>query len=285
MKKILVTGSNGQLGSCLKIKSKEQDTLNFVFLDSKRLDVTNVNQINKVFSENNFDYCINCAAYTAVDQAEDESDIAYNINTLGAKNLAEASKKFKVILIHISTDFVFNGKAETPYKETDTTNPLGVYGTTKLQGEHEIQSILSDYYVIRTSWLYSEFKNNFVKTMLNLASKRSELSIVNDQKGTPTNANDLSEAIVKVINSDKKAFGLYHFSNLGETTWFNFANKIFELTNTKIKLIPVNSSEYVTKALRPKYSVMDKTKIIDTFDLKVLDWEKSLKNHLNNHGS
>ncbi len=285
MKKILVTGSNGQLGSCLKIKSKEQDTLDFVFLDSKGLDVTNVNQINKVFSENNFDYCINCAAYTAVDQAEDDSDIAYNINTLGAKNLAEASKKFKVILIHISTDFVFNGKAETPYKETDTTNPLGVYGSTKLQGEHEIRFILSDYYIIRTSWLYSEFKNNFVKTMLNLASKRSELSIVNDQKGTPTNANDLSEAIVKVINSDKKAFGLYHFSNLGETTWFNFANKIFELTNTKIKLIPVSSLEYVTKALRPKYSVMDKTKIIDTFDLKVLDWEKSLKNHLNNHGS
>jgi len=283
MKKILVTGSNGQLGSCLKIKSKEQKTLDFVFLDSQGLDVTNVKQINKVFSENNFDYCINCAAYTAVDQAEDESDIAYNINTLGAKNLAEASKKYKVTLIHVSTDFVFNGQAQVAYKETDITNPLGVYGSTKLEGEKEIQSKLSEHYIIRTSWLYSEFKNNFLKAMLNLASKKDALGVVNDQFGTPTNANDLAEAILKIIISEKKEYGLYHFSNLGEITWYEFAKAIFDLTNTNIKLTPISTAEYKTKALRPKYSVLDKTKIIKTFDLKVLDWKKSLKNHLNIH--
>ncbi|MBD3890629.1 dTDP-4-dehydrorhamnose reductase [Olleya marilimosa] len=281
MKKILVTGSNGQLGSCIKIKSKEQKTLDFVFLDSKGLDVTNSKQIDEVFSNNNFDYCINCAAYTAVDQAEDESDIAYNINTLGAKNLAEASKKYKVTLIHVSTDFVFNGQAQVAYKETDITNPLGVYGSTKLEGEKEIQSKLSEYYIIRTSWLYSEFKNNFLKTMLNLASKMDALGVVNDQFGTPTNANDLSEAILKIIISEKKEYGLYHFSNLGETTWYEFAKAIFDLTNTNIKLTPISTEQYKTKALRPKYSVLDKTKIIKTFDLNILNWEKSLKKHFN----
>jgi len=281
MKKILVTGSNGQLGSCIKIKSKEQKTLDFVFLDSKGLDVTNSKQIDEVFSNNNFDYCINCAAYTAVDQAEDESDIAYNINTLGAKNLAEASKKYKVTLIHVSTDFVFNGQAQVPYKETDITNPLGVYGSTKLEGEKEIQSKLPEHYIIRTSWLYSEFKNNFLKTMLNLASKKDALGVVNDQFGTPTNTNDLSEAILKIIISEKKEYGLYHFSNLGETTWYEFAKAIFDLTNTNIKLTPISTEQYKTKALRPKYSVLDKTKIIKTFDLNILNWEKSLKKHFN----
>ena len=281
MKKILVTGSNGQLGSSIKIKSKEQKTLDFVFLDSKGLDVTNSKQIDEVFSNNNFDYCINCAAYTAVDQAEDESDIAYNINTLGAKNLAEASKKYKVTLIHVSTDFVFNGQAQVAYKETDITNPLGVYGSTKLEGEKEIQSKLSEYYIIRTSWLYSEFKNNFLKTMLNLASKMDALGVVNDQFGTPTNANDLSEAILKIIISEKKEYGLYHFSNLGETTWYEFAKAIFDLTNTNIKLTPISTEQYKTKALRPKYSVLGKTKIIKTFDLNILNWEKSLKKHFN----
>ena len=281
MKKILVTGSNGQLGSCIKIKSKEQKTLDFVFSDSKGLDVTNSKQIDEVFSNNNFDYCINCAAYTAVDQAEDESDIAYNINTLGAKNLAEASKKYKVTLIHVSTDFVFNGQAQVAYKETDITNPLGVYGSTKLEGEKEIQSKLPEHYIIRTSWLYSEFKNNFLKTMLNLASKKDALGVVNDQFGTPTNANDLSEAILKIIISEKKEYGLYHFSNLGETTWYEFAKAIFDLTNTNIKLTPISTEQYKTKALRPKYSVLDKTKIIKTFDLNILNWEKSLKKHFN----
>lgn len=283
MKKILVTGSNGQLGSCLKIKSKEQKTLDFVFLDSKGLDVTNSKQINEVFNNNNFDYCINCAAYTAVDQAEEDTNEAYNINVLGSKNLAEACKKFKVILIHISTDFVFEGKAKAPYLETDITNPINIYGQTKLLGEKVIQSTLSEYYIIRTSWLYSEFKNNFVKTMLNLASKRDVLNVISDQLGTPTNANDLSSTILKIINSNIKRYGLYHYSNLGETSWYGFAQFIFKHLNINIQVNAVNSDQFVTKAKRPNYSVLDKTKIINTFKLEILDWDQSLKNHLKLH--
>jgi dTDP-4-dehydrorhamnose reductase len=280
MIKILVTGAAGQLGSCLKNKSKEQNTLDFVFLDSKALDITNSSQTEAVFSNHNFDYCINCAAYTAVDNAEVDHENAYEINVIGPKNLAEASNKFGVALIHISTDFVFNGSANTPYKETDLTVPLGVYGQTKLEGEYEIQSILDNYYIIRTSWLYSEFKNNFVKTMLKLGQEKDEINVVNDQKGTPTNANDLADVIINIIISKKKSFGLYHFSNLGETTWYGFAKAIFEISKTVIKLNPVTSEAYVTKAPRPKYSVLDKNKISSVFNLNIPNWEDSLNNHI-----
>lgn len=281
MKKILVTGANGQLGLCLKIKSKENKGLDFVFLDSKALDITNPNQIEVVFKDSNFDYCINCAAYTAVDTAEDNQENAYKINVLGSKNLAEASEKFNSVLIHISTDFVFNGKNKEPYKETDLTHPLSVYGKTKLEGELIISSILKKYYIIRTSWLYSEFKSNFVKTMLKLASERNELSVVNDQFGTPTNANDLAKVIIEIINCNTQAYGLYHFSNLGKTTWYGFASAIFELTNTKIKLNPVTSKTFKTKAKRPKYSVLDKTKISLVFNVEIADWRKSLEKVIN----
>ena len=280
MIKILVTGSGGQLGSCLKNKSKEQNSLDFVFLDSEALDITNSLQTESVFSNHNFDYCINCAAYTAVDNAEIYHDKAYNINVTGPKNLAESSKKHGVTLIHISTDFVFNGTANAPYKETDLTEPLGVYGLTKLEGEQEIQTILDSYYIIRTSWLYSEFKNNFVKTMLKLSKEKDELNIVNDQKGTPTNANDLADAIINIIISKKRAFGLYHFSNLGETTWYGFAQAIFEISKTIIKINPVTSEAFITKAERPKYSVLDKTKINSVFNLNIPNWEDSLNNHI-----
>ncbi|WP_198551043.1 dTDP-4-dehydrorhamnose reductase [Olleya sp. 1-3] len=280
MIKILVTGSAGQLGSCLKNKSKEQNTLDFVFLDSEALDITNPIQTEAVFSNHNFDYCINCAAYTAVDNAEVDHKKAYEINVIGPKNLAEASNKFGVTLIHISTDFVFNGNTNRPYKETDLTEPLGVYGQTKLDGEGAIQAILDSYYIIRTSWLYSEFKNNFVKTMLKLAQEKDELNVVNDQKGTPTNANDLADAIINIVISRKKGFGLYHFSNLGETTWYGFAKAIFEISKTKIKVNPVTSVAFVTTAKRPKYSVLDKTKISSVFNINIPNWKVSLDNHI-----
>lgn len=280
MIKILVTGSAGQLGSCLKNKSKEQNTLDFVFLDSETLDITNPIQTEAVFSKHNFDYCINCAAYTAVDNAEVDHKKAYEINVIGPKNLAEASNKFGVTLIHISTDFVFNGNTNRPYKETDLTDPLGVYGQTKLDGEGAIQAILDSYYIIRTSWLYSEFKNNFVKTMLKLAQEKDELNVVNDQKGTPTNANDLADAIINIVISRKKGFGLYHFSNLGETTWYGFAKAIFEISKTKIKVNPVTSVAFVTTAKRPKYSVLDKTKISSVFNINIPNWKVSLDNHI-----
>ncbi|RAJ17895.1 dTDP-4-dehydrorhamnose reductase [Olleya aquimaris] len=281
MKKILVTGANGQLGLCLKEQSNDFNTLDFVFLDSQQLDITNPEQIELVFNIHKADYCINCAAYTAVDLAEDNKDLAYNINTLGAKQLAEACKKHKVTLIHISTDFVFDGNNSIPYKESDKTNPLGVYGFTKLEGEKEIITILKQHYIIRTSWLYSKYKSNFVKTMLNLSIDRDELNVVNDQKGTPTNALDLAEALIKIVKLDNSKYGIYHYSNLGEATWYEFAKTIFELTKTNIKVNPVTSDAFKTKAKRPKYSVMDKTKVSIAFKLNIPKWKSSLKTTLN----
>jgi len=236
MIKILVTGASGQLGLCLRNKATEAPNFQFVFLDSAALDITDTNSVAVAFNSSKFHYCINCAAYTAVDNAEDQQDLALAINTLGVKNLATACKTHNTILIHISTDFVFNGEQNRPYLENDTTSPLGVYGETKLKGEQEISNILEKYFIIRTSWLYSEHKNNFVKTMLRLAQEKEELGVVNDQKGTPTNANDLAMAILTIIKSNSNAFGLYHYSNLGETTWYGFAKCIFNITNTSITL-------------------------------------------------
>ncbi|WP_290696896.1 dTDP-4-dehydrorhamnose reductase [Lacinutrix sp.] len=280
MKKILVTGANGQLGLCLKSKYEEEQNLEFIFLDSKSLDITNENKVKTIFNSGSFDFCINCAAYTAVDTAEDEKEIAYNINVIGAKNLAEACNTFNVTLIHFSTDFVFDGSSKVAYKETGAASPLGVYGFTKLKGEEAISTTIKKYYIIRTSWLYSEFRNNFVKTMLRLAAEKEELNVVNDQIGTPTNANDLAAVIIKIIKSSKQNYGLYHFSNLGETTWYGFAKAIFNFTKTPIKVNAVTSKAFVTKAERPKYSVLDKTKISDSFSLKILDWKESLENHI-----
>ncbi|WP_034060395.1 dTDP-4-dehydrorhamnose reductase [Lacinutrix jangbogonensis] len=276
--KVLVTGANGQLAQAIKNRcSEKSNTIEFTFASKEEFDITRQNVIESFLEKINFNYCINCAAYTAVDTAEDEEKAANNINVQGVKNLAKACEKYDITLIHISTDFVFDGNSEKPYKENDVTNPLGVYGLTKLKGEEAISLVLEKYYIIRTSWLYSEYSNNFVKTMLKLASERDEISVVNDQKGTPTNANDLAEVIIKIIESNNQAYGIYHFSNLGETTWFGFAKAIFELTNTSIKINPVTSKTFVTKAKRPKYSVLDKTKINSVFNLDILDWKSSLE--------
>ncbi|WP_289043749.1 dTDP-4-dehydrorhamnose reductase [uncultured Olleya sp.] len=280
MIKILVTGSGGQLGQCLKKKSKEHKNLDFVFLDSEAFDITDSNQTETIFNNHNFDYCINCAAYTAVDNAETDYEKAHKINVIGSKNLAQASNKFGVVLIHISTDFVFNGEANMPYKETDLTDPIGVYGHTKWKGEKEIQLHLKNHYIIRTSWLYSEYKNNFVKTMLRLAQEKDELNIVDDQKGTPTNANDLTDVIIGIITTRKTDYGLYHYSNSGETTWYDFAKTVFEMSQVVIKVNPVTSKAFVTKAKRPKYSVLDKTKISSVFNLKIPNWKESLNKHI-----
>lgn len=284
MIKVLVTGASGQLGLCIKNKSKSLKNLDFSFLDSTSLDITNNNQIKNVFDTTSFDYCINCAAYTAVDKAEEDMSTANAINNIAVKNLAEACHLNNTTLVHISTDFVFDGLKTKPYSINDATNPIGVYGDTKLKGEKEIVSILKKYYIIRTSWLYSEHKNNFVKTMLRLANEKDELNIVNDQKGTPTNANDLADVIVKIIESNSQSYGLYHFSNLGQTTWYGFAKAIFELSNITIKTNPVTSDAFITKAKRPSYSVLDKTKIITNFGLAIPGWRKSLENHLKNNG-
>src|SRR5690606_24061140 len=278
---VLVTGANGQLGQALQKASQAVSEIRFVFTDSKMFDITNLDNCQSIFEEFQPDFCINCAAYTAVDKAESEADLAHKINVIGVKNLAESCKKHNTTLIHLSTDFVFDGEKLTPYSENDIPNPKNVYGQTKLEGEQAIQALLEKYYIIRTSWVYSEFGNNFYKTMLRLASERESLNVVNDQIGTPTNANCLAKVIIDIIqhptSSIQPAYGIYHFSNEGICSWYDFAKKIFELHNIQITLNPIPTSSYPTAAIRPKYSVLDKTKIKATFTIQIKSWEEALK--------
>ena len=279
---VLVTGANGQLGQEIQHIAKSYLNLNFVFCNSTDLDISNKENCQAVFHKIKPDFCINAAAYTAVDKAESEQDKAELINVIGAKNLAETCNEFDTKLIHISTDFVFDGSNDKPYSETDIPNPKGVYGQTKLDGEKVIQAVFSKYYIIRTSWVYSLFGNNFMKTMLRLASERTSLSVVNDQMGTPTNAVDLAEALVQIILNNNQQptanhFGTYHFSNEGQCSWYDFAKKIFEINNINIDLKAIPTSEFPTPAQRPKYSVLDKSKIKSTFGLPIKTWEESLK--------
>lgn len=279
---VLVTGANGQLGQSLQFIAPNHPGLQFVFCPSADLDITDVGKCASVFAQIKPNYCINAAAYTAVDKAESEPEKAHSINVKGAQNLAEVCKKHKAILLHISTDFVFDGTKTTPYSEEDVPNPTGVYGQTKLDGEKAVQAVFEEYYIIRTSWVYSQFGNNFMKTMLRLASERDSLSVVNDQIGTPTNAVDLANALIQIIKTDNRQpatgnFGIYNFSNEGQCSWYDFAKKIFEINNITINLQPIPTSGFPTPAQRPAYSVLDKTKIKSTFGLDIKDWEECLK--------
>lgn len=274
---ILVTGGNGQLAQSIKSVSDSIQGFQFIYSNSKDLDISSEAQINTFFSNHKIDWCINCAAYTAVDKAETEFNLAQKINSEGAKNLALACKKYNAKLIHISTDFVFDGSKLLPYKETDATNPINAYGQTKLNGENEIHLNLDTYFIIRTSWLYSEFGNNFMKTMLRLASERDELNIVNDQTGTPTYAVDLATVILKIIRLNSTKYGLYHYSNDGIATWYDFAKAIFEINNVSIATHPIPSTAFPTPAKRPKFSVLEKSKIKNTFDLEIPHWIQSLQ--------
>ena len=277
MRNVLVTGSNGQLASCIKDLAKQYEGLNFIYTDYQELDICDLNQVNTFFKSNKkIDYCINCAAYTAVDKAETEVDKAFEINANGAKNLAIACREFDAILIQISTDFVFDGEKKEPYTETDVAKPISVYGASKLKGEVEIQKINKKYFIIRTSWLYSEHGTNFMKTMLKLAETRDEISVVSDQIGTPTYAGDLAEVILKILTSKSDNFGVYHYSNEGVASWYEFAKAIFEASNIEIKLNPIKTSAYPTPAKRPVYSVMDKTKIKSVLKTETLSWQDRL---------
>ncbi|QDO93220.1 dTDP-4-dehydrorhamnose reductase [Formosa sediminum] len=280
--RILVTGGNGQLASCIKDVSKNENKLQFIYTDSENLDITNQQQVADFFQNNNFDWCINCAAYTAVDKAESDVDIARKVNKDGAKHLAIACKENSVKLIHVSTDFVFDGKSSILYSETDETNPIGVYGLTKLEGEQAIQDTLETYFILRTSWLYSEHANNFMKTMLRLAETRPELNVVADQIGTPTYATDLAQVVVSIIAQDSTNYGLYHYSNEGVASWYDFAAAIFELANSETKVFPIRTEAYPTPAARPQFSVMDKSKIKDCFNITIPYWRTSLKQALKN---
>ena len=292
---VLVTGANGQLGQAIQSISGKYPEIDFVFCSSSDLDITNLENCRAVFSTYQPHFCINSAAYTAVDKAESEPAKAFDINANGAENLAITCKKFNTILIHISTDFVFDAyfsdgiayydrelrlplKSNLGLTETDVPFPSGVYGLTKLQGEQAIQANWEKHFIIRTSWVYSQFGNNFMKTMLRLASERDTLSVVTDQIGTPTNAVDLAEVLIKIIQSynSQSAFGIYNFSNEGQCSWYDFANEIFRQKGVSIDLKPIPTSAYPTPAKRPAYSVLDKTKIKSTFDIKINDWQTSL---------
>ena len=282
---VLVTGSSGQLGQSLQFITPNYPEIDFVFCDSTTLNIVDLNNIKQIFKQFKPDFCINAAAYTAVDKAESEPDKAFDINVNGPKNLAIVCKEYNTTLLHISTDFVFDGslspRAQSRgYLETDIPNPTGVYGQTKLQGEQEIQAILEDYFIIRTSWVYSQFGNNFMKTMLRLASERDSLSVVNDQIGTPTNAVDLARTLLIIITSSfhfpASNFGIYNFSNEGQCSWFEFAKKIFEINDLSVNLLPIPTSSFPTPAKRPAYSVLNKTKIKDTFGIEIDNWENSI---------
>ena len=277
-KKILLTGANGQLGSELRVLSVNSNH-EFLFTDVAELDITNREAVDNYVSEHGAEIIVNCAAYTNVDKAEDDTEMADNINHLAVKNLAEVSAKYKLTLIHISTDYVFDGSKNTPYLETDATAPLGVYGHTKLDGEKAVTDSGCDYLIIRTSWLYSSFGNNFVKTMRRLTAEKDSLKVVFDQVGTPTYAGDLAQAILKIIDSGKYTdnAGIYHFSNEGVCSWYDFAIEIRNLSGNLCDIQPCHSDEFPSKVKRPNFSVLDKTKIKETFGLKIPYWKVSLR--------
>ncbi|MEX0997779.1 MAG: dTDP-4-dehydrorhamnose reductase [Flavobacteriaceae bacterium] len=274
---ILVTGANGQLGQALK---KNAETPNsFFYTDATSFDITDKKQMILVFEKLKPAVIINTAAYTQVDQAETEIEKAHKLNVEAVKNLSELCVKYNCALIHISTDYVFDGKQSTPYKETDTTNPVTVYGKSKREGELAILgSGLQRFAIIRTSWLYSEFGHNFYKTMLRLAETKTELKVVNDQRGCPTNANELAKTLLVIASKlSIENSGIYHYCNQGETTWFGFAKAIFKKHKLSVKVNPVTSSEFPTAAKRPAYSVLDTSKIKRVFKIEIPTWEEALK--------
>ncbi|SDS38440.1 dTDP-4-dehydrorhamnose reductase [Gramella sp. MAR_2010_147] len=275
MKTILITGANGQLGRCFQKQSKKYPDFKILYCSSKELDITSKPALKEFFNAHQIDFCINTAAYTNVEQAEKENEQAYLVNAEGAKNIAEACKKQDSVLFHFSTDYVFNGQSGKPYKETDEVDPINIYGSSKLKGEREIQSVLNRYFIFRTSWLYSEFGHNFFRTIQRKADEHSTLNITTTQTGTPTNANDLADYVFKIIESGSKDFGLYHFSNEGEATWFDFAKEILEYSG-KMEQVTLNKTGFFkTLAVRPEYSVLSKEKFTNTF-WTVKDWKKSL---------
>jgi dTDP-4-dehydrorhamnose reductase len=279
MIKALVTGGNGQLAQSLKDVVNHQDELDVDFQDLPDLDITNKQQLESYFSNNELDYCINCAAYTAVDLAEEQSDLAYAVNAEGPKYLAEVCQKHQVTLIHISTDFVFDGQKRIPYLETDAPNPLSVYGASKLQGERSIQETTEAYFIVRTSWLYSEYGKNFMKTMLSLSETLNEISVVSDQIGSPTYAGDLAEVLIQIVLSSSTNYGVYHYSNSGTISWYDFAVEIFKQFGKTIEVKPIKTKDYPTAAKRPKYSVLETTKIENNFDCLRKKWYINL-NHI-----
>lgn len=281
-KSVLVTGANGQLGNELHQLFVLYPYYTFTFIARNDLDISNTEAILTYFVDKTFDVIINCAAYTAVDKAESEHDLAREINTTALETLAQIAKDKAISLIHISTDYVFDGQNFKPYIETDSTNPQGVYGQTKLDGEQAMLAINpANSIIIRTSWVYSRFGNNFVKTMMRLGKERDELGVIYDQVGTPTSARDLAQAILSIIQhpalTTLKGTEIYHFSNEGVCSWYDFAKAIFELSNIACNVKPIETKDYPTPAKRPHYSLLNKAKIKNAFDITIPYWKDSLQ--------
>ena len=277
MSSVLVFGASGQLGQCLAHVAAARNTPNVVFLPEEQANILNPAGLAALFAEYRPAYAINCAAYTAVDKAEDELDLARRVNRDGVENLARLCGEYGTILIQISTDFVFAGTGNQPLLETDETVPASAYGLTKLEGEQVVVAHTNRYFTLRTSWLYSEYAGNFVKTMLKLGQERDELRIIWDQMGTPNYAIDLAGCILTIIETRSQAYGLYHYSNEGLTSWYDFATAIFELSGTSVRTVPIRTAEYPTKATRPLYSVMDKTKAKTLLGVVIPHWRASLR--------
>ena len=282
MKNILVTGAYGQLGNEVRILSANYPEYNFLFTDVDSLDITDKNELIDFVTGNDIRYIINCAAYTAVDKAEDDAELCEKINATAVKNLGLAAAEAGAGIIHVSTDYVFDGTSCRPYTEDMPTKPCSVYGKTKLKGEKNLLKTCPNAIIIRTAWLYSPFGNNFVKTMIKLGSERESLNVIFDQVGTPTYALDLADAILKAmdqtIDTDHEKGGVYHFSNEGVCSWYDFTIKIHEIAGIKTcKVNPIETKDYPTKAARPHYSVLNKSKIKQTFNISIPHWEASLK--------
>lgn len=279
MNNILVTGSNGQLGSEIKALASKYANYSFIFTDLAELDITNHKVVEEFINTHRINTIINCAAYTAVDKAEEQEDLANKINNLAVANFAQIAKENTIKLIHVSTDYVFGGTNYKPYVEADIPNPQSVYGQTKLDGENAILRINpKNAIIIRTSWVYSSYGNNFVKTMIRLGSERNELNVVADQIGNPTNAADLAKAILTILPKiNNENVELFHYSNEGVCSWYDFAKSIFELTDSKITLNPIDSEHYPTPAKRPYYSVLSKNKIKEDYQIEIPYWRTSLK--------
>lgn len=275
---ILVTGANGQLGNEIRLLGNASKN-NYYFTDVAELDITNKQAVQNFVAYNDIKIIINCAAYTAVEKAEDDSEKADLINHIAVRNLAETAKEYNAILLHVSTDYVFGGQGNLPFLEDDSVNPLGVYGKTKLAGEMAIQKSGCKALIFRTAWLYSSFGNNFVKTMVKLTSEKDSIKVVYDQIGSPTYAGDLARVIFKIVEEEKylEKEGIYHFTNEGVLSWYDFAIEIAkQADNTKCKIYPCRSEEFPTKVKRPAYSVLDKAKIKKTFDIEIPYWKDSL---------
>jgi len=283
MKNILITGSNGQLGSEIKERAGQYPSFNFFFTDIEELDLTNRDAVEHFFKLNKIDDCINCAAYTAVDKAEDERELSLLVNSEAVKILSQVSAAHDAFLLHISTDYVFDGRNFKPYTETDPPSPDSYYGLTKLKGEEAVFAFCNKAVIVRTSWLYSTYGNNFVKTMIRLGKEKEQLGVVVDQIGTPTYAGDLASALLEIIvkHDDAIINEIYHFSNEGVISWYDFAKTIMQEANLNCKVNPIESKDFPAKANRPFYSVLNKAKIKNDFNIEIPYWLDSLKMAIN----